>query len=176
MFYKKIYKYLFFIVLICHSNLTMANQSILYIDMNYLLNNSLAGKSIIAQLKNISETNIKKFKKIEEGLKSEEDKLASQQKILEKEEYLKQLNNFSKKVTNYKIERRNNNDNLLKIKLNAQKKLINALDPILKDYSKKNSVSYIIQKKNIVIGNTDLDITKIILKSLDNNIKKINIK
>ena len=176
MFYIKFYKYLFFLGLIFHSNLIMANQSILYIDMNYLLNNSLAGKSIIVQLKNLSETNLKKFKKVEEGLKSEEDKLASQQKILEKEEYLKQLNNFSKKVTNYKIERRNNNDNLLKIKLNAQKKLINALDPILKDYSKKNSVSYIIQKKNIVIGNTDLDITKIILKSLDNNIKKINIK
>jgi len=176
MFYKKIYKYLFFIVLICHSNLTMANQSILYIDMNYLLNNSLAGKSIIAQLKNISETNIKKFKKIEEGLKSEEDKLISQQKILEKEEYSKQLNNFSKKVSNYKIERRNNNDSLLKKKTNAQKKLLNAIDPILKDYSKKNSVLYIIPKKNIIIGNTNLDITQIILKSLDENIKKINIK
>ena len=176
MFYKKIYKYLFFIVLICHSNLTMANQSILYIDMNYLLNNSLAGKSIIAQLKNISETNIKNFKKIEEGLKSEEDKLISQQKILEKEEYLKQLNNFSKKVSNYKIERRNNNDSLLKKKTNAQKKLLNAIDPILKDYSKKNSVLYIIPKKNIIIGNTNLDITQIILKSLDENIKKINIK
>ena len=37
MFYKKFYKYLFFIVLIFHSNLAMANQSILYIDMNYLL-------------------------------------------------------------------------------------------------------------------------------------------
>jgi len=176
MFYKKIYKYLFFIVLICHSNLTMANQSILYIDMNYLLNNSLAGKSIIAQLKNISETNIKNFKKIEEGLKSEEDKLISQQKILEKEEYLKQLNNFSKKVSNYKVERRNNNDSLLKKKTNAQKKLLNAIDPILKDYSKKNSVLYIIPKKNIIIGNTNLDITQIILKSLDENIKKINIK
>ena len=176
MFYKKIYKYLFFIVLIFHSNLTMANQSILYIDMNYLLNNSLAGKSIIAQLKNISETSIKKFKKIEEGLKSEEDKLISQQKILEKEEYLEQLNNFSKKVSNYKVERRNNNDSLLKKKTNAQKKLLNAIDPILKDYSKKNSVLYIIPKKNIIIGNTNLDITQIILKSLDENIKKINIK
>ena len=176
MFYKKIYKYLFFIVLIFQSNLTMANQSILYIDMNYLLNNSLAGKSIIAQLKNISETSIKKFKKIEEGLKSEEDKLISKQKILEKEEYLEQLNNFSKKVSNYKIERRNNNDSLLKKKTNAQKKLLNAIDPILKDYSKKNSVLYIIPKKNIIIGNTNLDITQIILKSLDENIKKINIK
>ena len=176
MFFKKIYKYLFFIVLIFHSNLTIANQSILYIDMNYLLNNSLAGKSIVTQLKNLNEKNLKKFKKIEEGLKLEEDKLTSQQKILEREEYSKQLNNFRKKVSNYQAERRNNNDNVLKKRSIAQKKLLNAINPILKDYSKKNSVLYIIPKKNIIIGNTELDITQIILKSLDNSIKKINIK
>ena len=176
MFYKKIYKYLFFIVIIFQSNLTMANQSILYMDMNFLLNNSLAGKSIVTQLKNLNETNLKKFKKIEEGLKSEENKLISQQKILEKDEYLKQLNIFRKKVSDYKIKRSNNNNDILKKKGNAQKKLLNALDPILKDYSKKNSVLYIMPKKNIIIGNADLDITKIILKLLDNDIKKINIK
>ena len=176
MFYKKIYKYLFFVVIIFQSNLTMANQSILYMDMNFLLNNSLAGKSILTQLKNLNETNLKKFKKIEEGLKSEENKLISQQKILEKDEYLKQLNIFRKKVSDYKIKRSNNNNDILKKKGSAQKKLLNALDPILKDYSKKNSVLYIMPKKNIIIGNADLDITKIILKSLDSNIKKINIK
>jgi len=154
----------------------MANQSILYIDMNYLLNNSLAGKSIINQLKNLSQTELKKFKKIEEGLKVEEDKLISQKNILEKEEYLKQLNSFRKKVSDYKIEVRNNNDDILKKKSDAQNKLLNVVDPILKDYSKKNSVSYILPKKNIIIGNTDLDITQIILKSLDSNIKKISIK
>jgi len=176
MIYKKIYKYLFFIVLIFYPNLTIANQSILYLDMNYLLNNSLAGKSIVTQLKNLNEKNLKNFKKIEEGLKLEEDKLISQQKILEKEEYSKQLNNFRKKVSNYQAERRNNNDNVLKKRSIAQKKLLNAINPILKDYSKKNSVLYIIPKKNIIIGNTELDITQIILKSLDNSIKKINIK
>jgi len=176
MMYKKIYNYLFFILLIFYSNLASANQSILYIDMNYLLNNSLAGKSIVTQLENLNQTDIKKFKKIEDGLKSEENKLISQQKILEKEEYLKQLNNFRKKVSNYQIERRKNKDNLLTKKSNAQKKLLNAIDPILQDYSKKNSVLYIIPKKNIIIGNTNLDITQIILKSLDDNIKKISVK
>ena len=159
-----------------HSNLSMANQSILYIDMNYLLNNSLAGKSIITQLKNLNETNLKKFIEIEEGLQSEEKKLISQKKILEKDEYLKQLNKLRKKFSNYKIERTNMSKNILKKRTSAQQKLLNALDPILKDYSKKNSVLYIMPKKNIIIGNADLDITKIILKLLDNDIKKINIK
>ena len=176
MLHKKFYNYLFFILLIFYANLAVANQSILYIDMNYLLNNSLAGKSIVSQLKNINETNLKNFKKIEEGLKSEESKLISQQKILEKDEYLNQLNDLKKKVSNYKLERSNIINNTLKKKESAQKKLLNELDPILKDYAKKNSVLYIMPKKNIIIGNTDLDITQIILKSLDSNIKKINIK
>ena len=176
MLHKKFYNYLFFILLIFYANLAAANQSILYIDMNYLLNNSLAGKSIVNQLKNLNEKNLKKFKEIEEGLKSEEKKLISQKKILEKDEYLKQLNNLRKKVSNYMIERTNKSDNILKKKGSARQKLLNELDAILKDYSKKNSVLYIMPKKNIIIGNTDLDITQIILKSLDNNIKKINIK
>ena len=71
MLHKKFYNYLFFILLIFYANLAVANQSILYIDMNYLLNNSLAGKSIVNQLKNLNEKNLKKFKEIEEGLKSE---------------------------------------------------------------------------------------------------------
>ena len=176
MIYKKIYNFFLLFVFTFHSNLTMANQSILYIDMDYLLNNSLAGKSIVGQLKDIRQTDFKKFKKIEETLRLDENKLLAQKKILEKDEYLKQLNNFSKRVSDYKNEVKINNDNLLKKRSTAQNELLNVIDPILKDYSKKNSVSYIISKKNIIIGNTDLDITKIILKSLDNNIKKINVK
>ena len=54
--------------------------------------------------------------------------------------------------------------------------LLESIDPILKEYSKKNSVSYIISKQNIILGQTELDITKKILKLLNENLKKIDIK
>ncbi len=50
------------------------------------------------------------------------------------------------------------------------------INPILSDYSKKNSISMIIDKKNIVVGKGDLDITSEILKIVDNEITKIEIK
>ena len=91
MFYKKIYKYLFFIVIIFQSNLTMANQSILYMDMNFLLNNSLAGKSIVTQLKNLNETNLKKFKKNEiinvKILEIKDDKIRFSKRALGKDPF-----------------------------------------------------------------------------------------
>jgi len=54
--------------------------------------------------------------------------------------------------------------------------LINSLTPIIADYAKNNAGAIIIDKKNIVIGKTELDITQIILKTLDTKIKKIKIK
>ena len=53
--------------------------------------------------------------------------------------------------------------------------MLTLISPILNEYSKKNSISMIFQKKNIVTGRSDLDITSIILKQLDEKIKKIDL-
>ena len=53
---------------------------------------------------------------------------------------------------------------------------MSVLQPILAEYSEKKEISLIVQKKNILLGRNDLDITKDILKLLDNNKKKINLK
>ena len=48
---------------------------------------------------------------------------------------------------------------------------IEKLDPILKDYSKENSISFVIDKKTVVVGSTELDITEVILKLINENFK-----
>ena len=58
----------------------------------------------------------------------------------------------------------------------AQANLIESITPILTDYSSKNSISYILPKKNIIIGKSELDITKIILDLLDSKVKNIKVK
>ena len=52
-------------------------------------------------------------------------------------------------------------------------KLINE---ILKEYSDKNSISLILQKKNLIIGKNDLDITDKIIKIVDIEITEFTIK
>ena len=54
-------------------------------------------------------------------------------------------------------------------------KIIKSLSPILAEYSKENNISIIMDKKNIIIGKTELNITKKILDLLDNKIKKIKL-
>lgn len=176
MYCKKLLRYLLFLILISYSNLTWANQSILFVDMNYLMNNSIAGKSIFNQLKKQRELDISNFKKTENKLKSEETKIIAQKNILNVKEYKNKVNNFQKKISDYQIERNNKIENLSKQKMKAQQELLRFINPILKDYSQKNAVSYIMPKKSIVIGQSDLDITKKIITLLDKSVKKIDIK
>ena len=62
-----------------------------------------------------------------------------------------------------------------KLKISATKKLIKKLNPILSDYSEKNSISIILQKRDIIIGKNSLNITDDIIKILDENVKEIKI-
>ena len=59
--------------------------------------------------------------------------------------------------------------------MRASAKLIKKLNPILEDYSKKNSIKMIMQKKHIVIGKKDDDITKDILELVNQKVKSIKI-
>ena len=62
-----------------------------------------------------------------------------------------------------------------KLKISATKKLIKKLNPILSEYSEKNSISIILQKRDIIIGKNSLNITDDIIKILDENVKEIKI-
>ena len=65
--------------------------------------------------------------------------------------------------------------NLNNQRLQATAKIINLVKPILSEYSEINSISIIIDKKNVIIGKTNLDITDDILKIVDEKIGKINL-
>ena len=68
-----------------------------------------------------------------------------------------------------------NKDNLNKKKIEGTNAILEILKPILSEYSKKNSISMVLQKQNVVIGKKELDITKDIILILDEKIKKIDI-
>ena len=53
-------------------------------------------------------------------------------------------------------------------------KMVNEINKILTQYASDNSVSLIIQKKNIIIGKTELDITPQILKEFNSKVKSID--
>ena len=139
------------------------------------MNNSIAGKSITNQLENNHKKSISELKKIEEKLKKEETEIISQKNILTKEEYEKKIIDLREKARKFRKERNDNINNLNNQRLEATAKIINLVRPILSEYSEKNSISIIIDKKNVIIGKTTLDITDDILKIVDEKIGKIKL-
>ena len=172
----KIRSLLLLIFFIFFSKISLSHEkSIVYIDLNKIMANSIAGKSITSQLENIHKKNISKFKNIEEELKKEEAEIISQKNVITKEEFEKKIIDLRDKANKFRKERNDNINNLNNQRLEATSKMITLVRPILSEFSDKNSISLIIDKKNIIIGKTLLDITDDILKIIDEKIGKIQL-
>ena len=61
-------------------------------------------------------------------------------------------------------------------KIQYNQKLLLSIQQILGSYSKSNDITLLLQKKNIVMGSKDIDITVDILSILNNKIKEVNLK
>ena len=59
---------------------------------------------------------------------------------------------------------------------NAGNTILKNINEIMTEYSKKNSISLVIQKQSIIIGKTELDVTNDILKILNKKITKLELK
>ena len=169
----------FFVIILITFCTTIAkaneSSSIVYINMDKVMKKSAAGKSLIKQLDKIHQSNIMEFKKIEDSLKSEESSLMSQKNILSEEEFAKKINLLKKNISDYKKNRKIKIDLVAKKKVDATTKFFEILSPILTDYSKNNSISIILRKKDIVIAKSDLDITDKIIELVNSKIKKISL-
>ena len=171
---KNCFKFIIIFFLLNSYSISQENK-IVYIDMDLLISKSLAGKSINNQIKSQNKNNLEKFKKIEIDIKKEDEDISNKKNILSEDEYKKMVTQLNKKIKNYRVMVSENVDKNNKLKISATKKLIKKLNPILSDYSEKNSISIILQKRDIIIGKNSLNITDDIIKILDQNVKEIKI-
>ena len=152
-----------------------SSEKIVYLDVEKIMQQSIAGKSIIAQLKKKREASISTFKKKEKVIIEKEKKLIAQKNVLSKEEFESKIIELRKDISNYQKERNKTSNNIARSRIKASTKLINKLSPILEEYSNKNSIRIIVQKKNIVMGKKEDDITKDILELVNQNVKNIKL-
>ena len=173
--HSKIIKYLGVIFFFFAFNLinVNANEKIVYIDTSYILNQSLVGKSILAKLNSKQKKNIESFKKTEKSFKETEKKIIASKNVTSEEEFKKKVLELRNTVKAYQVSRKKAQEDLIKEKNKLNNKLLDLLTPILTAYSKENSISMIIEKKNIIIGKTSLDITDEIVNILNKKIKKL---
>ena len=170
----KLFKLLIFVFLLLLFNISKINaEQIVYINMEKIMKQSKAGKHIIDKISKSNEKNINKFKKIEEDLKKQEQDLISKKNVISQNEFQTKLDNLKKKISEYRSKRQNIIQESTKKRVQASAEFSQKIKPILGDYAAKNNISIIVQKKNIIMGKKELDITDDVLKIVDEKITKI---
>ena len=151
-----------------------SHAQIVYIDVNFILNNSEVGKSLNKYIKEINDKNLISYKEIEDQFLKKEKELLAQKNILEKSDFDKKLKKLSKEVNIYRSEKKMSLTKLNEIKINNTKKILKLLNPIITNYVDKNSISLVIPKKNIIVGKKNLEITSEIVKLLNDKVKSLD--
>ena len=155
---KNIIKFFIIIISFFATNNSYANK-IVYIDIDYILNKSIKGQNISNILEKENKITADKFNIIEENLKIEEKQIISKKNILNDDEFRKLIQDFQIKVNNFNSEKGNSVELLNAKKINLTKDFISQINPIFVEFAQKNSISIILKKKDIIMGDSSLDKT-----------------
>ena len=172
-YFVKFFVVTFFLLICTH---TSAEQKIVVLDLTYVLNQSKAGKGAQEFLKKTYNDNIKKTSEMEKSLKKEETDLLAKKNILSKEEYGNKMSELRKKSIDYQTQRRSAIDKLTTLRTEARTSLLEKLEPILEVYIKENNISLVVDKKSILGGDPENDITKVIVEKLNKDLPSLNLK
>ena len=156
----------FLFVLLIFTHPAISEQKIAFINMDKVMSTSKSGISILKQLDDLKKKNSKFLKNEEKKFKEKEKKLISQKKIVELKAEIKNYNqNRNKMIEDFNKLKVNNTNNLLKL-----------INPILIKFSNDKEISIILQKKDLVVAKTELDITEEIIEIVNKEVKEIKIK
>ena len=171
-------KNFFFIIIFLISQIltVQADKNIVFVDMEKIMSTSKPGLSILEQLRKINNKDIKTLKDKKDELELKEKKIISQKNILSEKEFQINIDNLKEEINKHNINRDNKINNFNKLKVNNTSKFLQMINLILTKYSKENSISMILQKKNLIIGKKELDITNKIIESVNKDIKPFKIK
>ena len=161
------------LIIIIFPQVVYSNDKIVYININKIINQSIVGDFINKEIEKLHNTNLSNLNKIKDELQMEEEKILSKKNIISDDEYLKQIDLLKVKVNNYQNKQKKMLNELNDKRVIAKKELMENLNSILTNFANNNDISYILNKKNVVIAKKDLDITDDIIILLNQKIKKI---
>ena len=160
-----------FILFVGISN-SYSDQKIAFVDLDFILANTNAGKAILNELKDLNSQNIKKLKLKEDELKQKEEEIKKKRNIITEEEFNKDIKLLKDKIKIFRDEKNKMVTNFNKKKNEKIQNLFKQMNPIIQAYMDQNSIDILLDRKNVYIGNIGSDITKNIIDEINKNITK----
>ena len=168
----KLYKYFFILIFyISFTSFSISAEKTVFLDIDFVLNNSNYGKSIYSKLDELNKKNFDNLVKMEKELEKKKKSIDVSKNISTKENLDQQISLFNQDVKNFRSEK----SKILKnFELKKKKEIDNFLvkvNPIVQDYMKANSISIVLPKNQIFMGNVEMDITNDIMELVNKIVK-----
>jgi len=153
-----------------------SEQNIAFIDMDRVISKSNTGSSILNQLNDINNKNLIFLKKEEKKFNEKEKKLISQKNIISETDFKDRVITLKVEIEKYNQNRNKIIAEFKKLKIDNTNKLLKLINPILIKFSKNKNISILLQKKDLIMGKTELDITEEVIKIINTEVKEFKIK
>ena len=164
------------VIFLFFTNTVFSEQKIAFIDMDKVITTSKSGSSILKQLTDINKKNLKFLKDEEKKFQEKETKLISQKNIISETDFKDKVNELKSEIKNYKQNRNKMLADFNKLKIDNTNNLLKLINPILVKFSNDKEIAIILQKKDLVVAKTQLDITDEVIKIVNLVVKEFKIK
>jgi Skp family chaperone for outer membrane proteins len=164
------------VIFLFFTNQVFSEQKIAFIDMDIVISTSKSGSSILKQLTDLNDKNLKFLKDEEKKFQDKETKLISQKNIISEADFQKKIDELKIEIKNYNQNRNKMLSDFNKLKINNTNNLLKLINPILVKFSNDKEIAIILQKKNLVVAKTQLDITDEVIEIVNSKVKEFKIK
>ena len=168
----KVFKQSFLIIIFffISTNVVYSNDKVFFIDLDLIIKNTNYGKKILDNINNINKENINKLKSKENEIRTVEEEIKKKQNIISKDELNKEISALKNKIKIFNSDKDNMVKELKKTKQESINNFFKKVSPIIQSYMDENSISILLDRKNVFIGRVNSDITDEIINRINDEI------
>ena len=145
------------------------------IDMQKILNESIAYQGVVEQFENIRRKHRNKMTKLEDEIRDSENNLFKQKNIISKESYAEKVQELSKRINEIKVQK---NNDIKRFEVSFEKatnKIQKALIDVLSSIASTKSLDLVMAKSQVLLVGNNIDLTDIAVKELNKVLPKVKL-
>ena len=161
---------LIFFIFFISTNLSNSKETA-FVDIDYMVANSNIGKKVLENISKLDKKNIENLKKKNKSLQELEITIKNKKNVISEDAFNKEVISFQKKVQEFKVEKNEIVKNFNDFKRKELENIFKKISPIINDYMEENSISILLDSKNIFMGSKKSNLTEDILDSINKEFK-----
>ncbi len=155
---------------------SFAQINIAVVDVERILSESKAAKSVQKQIDKKRKNFLADVKKTEEKLRSDQQKIEKKRTDLSKEEFLAKVQTFERQRIEARGSIQSKKASLDKSYNEAMSVLTKAIFDACQEIADEDGIDLIITRQNIIIGSKSLDITPKVMERINKKLPKLTLK